>query len=170
MTGRVVGEGGLGAFGDGEGDIAAISHTVCAVIFIPALVHSDFCLVCPGRNADCLEGENAVAVRVLQPGGEAIRLPITGTANFVLKVAGHVGNCAVDAVRYPAGPVVKVEINRAVCGHREWNVCAAAFSKLAEVDVPTAVERNFVFVVTGRQFKAAIPQLIRLPLSATLYS
>ena len=143
-----------------KGMLAPSSAPLCAVTFVPALVDGDFGFVVASGDADGLEDVDAVAVGVLQPTSQTVGRPIAGAADFVLEIAGHVGDEAVDAVGDPAGLVVEKEGDGGVLGQRQGNVGAAGFGVQAKIDIPGVVEGRFVFIIASGNGESGLPQLV----------
>src|SRR5690606_30511203 len=98
LGGRVPAERDGGAARDGERDVVAVQRAAGAVVLGPAFVDGDlgFVVACGDRGG--LELVGAVAVGVLQPGAEAIGLPVTGAAELALEAAGGGGDDRADVV------------------------------------------------------------------------
>src|SRR5687768_16895320 len=84
-----------------EWDIGAITDAALTIVLIPALVDRDFALIRAGRNSGCLERVDPVAVEVLEPGAQAVRLPIARAAELALEAAGRDGDRRVFIIGDP---------------------------------------------------------------------
>ena len=149
----VVGEGDLRAVGrDGERDVRSVEDAAGAVVLVPALVDGDLARVRVGRQGGCLEGVDAVAVDVLQPGPEAARIPVAGTTQLGLEGAGDRGDRRALVVGDPVALVVVVELDARNAWQVERDVGAVVLDGVEPVVlVPGVVERRLVFVITGGQ-------------------
>ncbi len=107
---QVKGKGGLVARSDAERNV--VGAAVLTVALAPCFVDGNFELIRAGRQPVDKQRRDAVTVGVLQPGKQAVRLPVAGTAVGGLVVAGCGGNSAVMIVGDPVGLVVVVELDR----------------------------------------------------------
>ena len=143
-----------------EGDVGATLHAALAEIDIPAFVERDLGLVAAGRDLVGAEGVGAVAVDILQPGAQAIGLPVAGTADFALEGAGHGGDDAVAVAGDPVRLVVIEELDVVAVAQVERDVGATRHCVGAVVLVPRAVERGLVFVAAGGQGEGCLPDVV----------
>src|SRR6185436_2191133 len=135
----------------GERDVRAVLRAAGAVVHVPTTVEGDLGLVRAGRNGIGAEAVGAAALDVFEPGTKAARIPIAGAANLALEAAGHRGNDGADVLSDPMGFVVVVErdVLRGTC-RAQRNVLAVLLRVQAVIDVPGAVERDFVLVAPSR--------------------
>ena len=140
--------------------LAAIERAIEAVVDVPALVEGDFGFVVASGDGGGEELVTAVAIGVLQQRTQTIGLPIARAADFILEIAGHIGDEAVDAVADPAGFVVVPEGDGAIFGHFQRDVGAVIFGVEAVVVFPGSVEGGFVFVAAGGEVEDGRPQII----------
>src|SRR5699024_8444820 len=115
-----------------EGDIVAVRDALGTVVLLPAAAVCHFHLVAAGGQLRGGPLVAAVPVRVMHPGGHAVRLPVSGASGLLLEAArqghdrslGGVGEVVADriveegdrtavvgvghvvTVRHGAGPVV----------------------------------------------------------------
>ena len=148
--------------GNRELDICAAGCAIFAVVYRPTAVDRDFRLVIACRNVSGRVRVRAVAVRVLQQRAQTVRLPVAGTADLVLKAAGDVGEQRVHAVRDPVRRVAVNERDRCVLIQHQRDIRAARLGVQTVIDVPAAIQRDFVFVAAGRQVEGRRPELILL--------
>jgi hypothetical protein len=80
-------DGAIG--GNVERYVGPVRGTPGAIVLGPAFVVGGLGLITSGRQAAGLENIGPVAVRVLQPGAQAVGLPVAGAAEFALKAAGR---------------------------------------------------------------------------------
>src|SRR6185312_7114890 len=97
--------------GHGEGDVGAVLDAARAIVLVPALVDGGLHLVAAGRDGRGGECVVAGAGRVLQPGAQAVRLPVSRAAQEVLVAAGRDGDDGVLVAGDPVGAVRVVELD-----------------------------------------------------------
>ena len=144
-----------------ERDIRPARHAARAVVLAPALVDRDLGLVVARGQVLVAKVVGAVAVRVLQPGAEAVGLPVTGTPQLALEAAGHGRDHRVRIARDPVRLVRVIELHRLRCDGRFRGMFAppgVAFS--AVVLAPAAVQRRLVLPAAGRHGERALPNVV----------
>ena len=144
---------------DGERDVGAVQDAARAVVHVPALVDRDLGLVRTGWQSGGLERRGTVAVRILEPGAQAVGLPVARAAELGLEVPDRNRHRRAHAVRGPVGLVVVVELHRAA-GRGERDVVAVRHRVEAVVLVPRVVERGLVLVGAGREVERPLPDVI----------
>src|SRR6185369_14139095 len=144
----------------GEGDVRAVRCAVGAVVLVPALVDRHLRLIVAGRQGVGGEGVDAVAVRVLEPGAQAVRLPVVRATQLGLEAAGYGGDDGGLVVGDPVGAVVEIELHRLGGGEVERDVGAVELGVQAIVHVPRIVERRLVLPVAGRDVEGALPDAV----------
>ena len=154
VGGQVVGEQGLLALGGRERQVRAVGHAVGAVVLVPAEVVRDLRLVRAGRQGVRTQGEDAVAVHVLQPGCQAVRFPVSGASGLLLEGTGRDDDVALGGALEEVVARVEVERDRAAVG-RVAHVGAAGNPAGTVVEVPGAVDGDLVLVVAGRKVEGA---------------
>ncbi len=95
---------------DGEGDVGAVLDAAGAVVDVPGLVDGHLGLVAAAGQRRG-EGEDAVAVGVLEPGSQAARVPVPGAPQLALEAARGHGNHRIDVVGDPVGGMGVVELD-----------------------------------------------------------
>src|SRR6185295_12946665 len=135
----------------GERNVRPVLHATRAVVHVPTTIERDLGLVRAGRNGAGGEAVDTAALDVFEPGAEAARIPIAGAAHLALEAAGHRGNDRADVLSDPVRLVVVIErdVLRGTC-RAQRNVLAVLLRVQAVVDVPGAVERDFVLVAPSR--------------------
>ena len=91
--GRVVSEGVAGVVvGERHGsarrveeDVAATGYSACAVVLVPGVVESNLHAEAPGRDIEGGPVEGCGSLHRQQPAGGALRLPVSGAADFGLQ-------------------------------------------------------------------------------------
>ncbi len=105
VGGGVVAEGDRVAVDRREADVAG------GMTGVPGFVERDLELVVAGRDLVGAELVHTVAVGVLQPGPQAVGLPVARATELGLEAAGRGGDRGVDVVGDPVGLVVVVELH-----------------------------------------------------------
>ena len=154
VGGEVVAEQGFLALGGRERQVRAVRHAVGAIVLVPAEVVRDLRLVRAGRQGVRTQGEDAVAVHVLQPGCEAVRFPVSGATGLLLEGTGRDDDIALGRALKEVVARVEVERDRAAVG-RVAHVVAAGNTAGTVVEVPGAVDGDLVLVVAGRKVEGA---------------
>ena len=144
---------------DRERNVRAVLHATVPVVFVPAFVDSDFRLVVALRQ-EGREAVNAVTVRILQPGPEAIGLPVARAADFALEAARHGRDDRVDVVGHPVSAVFVVELDVLGSAETERDIRTVQRCILAVVFVPGVVEGRLVLPVAGRHVERALPHAV----------
>src|SRR5205814_160364 len=116
-------------------------HAALAVVLVPAFVDGDLRLVAAVRDGGGVEGVDAVAVDVLQPGAEAAWVPIAGAAECVLEAAGDGGDNRVFVVSDPVALMVVIELDARSARQIERDIIAAGHGVQAVVLGPAIVNR-----------------------------
>jgi hypothetical protein len=161
VSGGVVGEEDLDAgLRHREGDVGAVERAVGAVVLVPALIDRDLRLVVAGRDRGGREGIDPVAVRILEPGAQALRLPVPRAAQEVLVAAGRRGDHGVPVAGHPVRRVIVIELDRRRRGEVEAEVAAPRLRVGAVVDVPRVVEGRLVLVASGRDVEGPLPDAV----------
>jgi hypothetical protein len=75
---------------DRKGVIRTARYPAGAVVDIPRFIVGYFALIIPGRDVGGREAVDAIAIRVLQPRAQAVRLPVARAADLALEVPGTV--------------------------------------------------------------------------------
>ncbi len=140
----------------GEGDVSRAP--VGAERDVPALVERDLELVAADRQCVGGEGVGAVAVGVLQPGAQAVRLPVPGAAELALEVAGRRRDGRADVVGDPVALVVVVELHRRVGGQGQRDVVGSGVQPVALG--PPVVERGLVLPGARGHGERALPDVV----------
>ena len=104
-----------------------------------------------------LQVEDTIAVNVLQPRTQAIRLPVAWAAQFTLKGAGRHSDHGALVTGDPVGFVIIIKFYTGGAGEIERNVSAIGLRVGAVVFGPTVIECRFVRPTAGWYAKAALP-------------
>ena len=112
VRGRVVLEDRLRAIAATVNEMfGAVLDAARAVVLVPALVQGDLDLVVARGQGAGAQRVEAVAVRVLEPGAQAARVPVARAAELALEAAGGDRDHLVAVVRDPVGLVRVVELH-----------------------------------------------------------
>ena len=145
---------------DVERDVRAAGSSALAVVHVPALVDRHLRVVGAGVERGRLERVTAVAVGVLEPRAEAVRLPVGRAAELGLEVAHGDRDHGAVVVRDPVALVVVVELDARVGSERERDVRPAGLRVQPVVLVPRVVQRSLVVVAPGRDKERALPDVV----------
>ncbi len=109
-----------------------------------------------------LEAIEGVAVRVLQPGAQAARVPIAWRSPVrTLEIAGHGGDDAVDVIGHPVSFMVVIELHIGGLTPRLKDDIGTVQNGIdAVIFVPTIVESRLVLEVAGGQIEYRLPDII----------
>ena len=143
----------------GEGDVRSIGDAALPVVLVPAFVDRDLGFIASMRDAGGVEGVDTVAVDVLQPGAQAVGLPVAGAAEGRLEAAGRDGDDWALVVGDPMGLVIVVEFDRGGRGQLSGILSPPGWRE-AVVLVPAIVEGGFILVVAGREGPCALPDVV----------
>ena len=145
--------------GHGEGEVGAVGDAARAVVLVPAprTGRPSTRSRRPGSSVVSNVG-HAVAVDVLQPRPQAVRLPVAGTAELGLEAAGGGGDALVDVVGDPVRVVRVVEAHARRRAERQGDVGAATVAAVALG--PGAVEGGLVLPGAGRQIDVRRPDVV----------
>ena len=160
MAGRVERDAGVLGVAEDKGHVVAVG---IAVADIPILVERHLELIAAGNAGRRVVGVHAVAVNILQPGFEALRLPIAGAADLALERAGGGSDGGVAVVGDPVAGLVEIELDRrAAGGHYQRDVVATQRSvQTIAADRPRIVNDRLVLVVAGGQGHREAPHAVR---------
>ena len=107
-----------------------------------------------------MEDVNTVAVDILEPGAQAIRLPVSGTTDLILKTPRSRGDDRIHIVSDPVAFVVIIELDALVSSNLKGNVGPILLGICAIIFAPAVIQRRFVLPVPGRDGKAPLPDII----------
>ncbi len=141
----------------GERDVGAVLDAAGAVVHVPALADRHLRLVAPGRQGASGEGEDAVAVGVLEPGAQAPGIPVAGAAELALEAAGGDGDGRADVVGHPVGRGGVVELDGGGVGQGQGDVGAVEGGVGAVAHGPGVVEGGLVLPGAGRNGEDGLP-------------
>ncbi len=116
--------------------LAPVRHAACAVVLVPALADRDLHLVVAGGEGARAEDVDPVAVRVLQPGAQAVGLPVARAPELALEAAGRHRDHLVVVVRDPVRLVRVVELDGGLGQQAQRDVGSAASGALRRSSRP----------------------------------
>src|SRR5690606_9679194 len=132
----------------------------CTIVYIPAFVDGNFSFVIPGRQAGGAEAVAAIAIRVLQPGAQAGRIPISATTQLGLVTTRYGSDYGVDVVGDPMCVMGIIKLDWTGVGDIQGNIGAAWRCVQAIIFIPGIIQRGFIFVSAGGYIPAGLPDLI----------
>ena len=135
---------------DGERDVRPARDAALTVVLVPGLVDRHLRLVRALGQRRRHEGVDPVAVRILEPGAEAARIPVARAAELGLEASRRDGDHGGLVVRRPVALVVVVELDARRRGQRERDVGAVLLGVKAVVLGPRVVQRGLVLVARRR--------------------
>ena len=158
----VVGEHDLLTCGaDGERDVGPVLDAAGTIVLRPALVMRHLGFVIAGRNRPCRKGIEPVAVRVLQPRAQAIRLPVARATELGLEAAGHRGDDGILIARDPVRRIVIEELDVGCTTEAQRDVAAVACCIGTVILEPVPIDDSLVFPIAGRDIEDALPDAVR---------
>ena len=139
MCHRIVAEGYGLVRADSEGDVGAIRYTTLAIILIPGFVVSHFGFVVASRDVGGGKGIEAITICILQPGAQAVRLPVTRTAQGSLKVSWYRSDNGVQVICDPMAFMIVEKFNIYVYAQTKRDIGSIRFSVSPIILVPAVV-------------------------------